>query len=81
LQNEILQDAWYSVEAESKLIFGSDPQQVWHTLLNRAQPANVVDYKVPTTVWLAQLFRGEDRLSDRWATTASRSWDCRLIRI
>jgi len=74
LQNEILQDAWYSVEVESKLIFGSDPQQVWQTLLNRAQPANVVDYKVPTTVWLAQLFRGEDCLSDRWATTASRSW-------
>jgi putative transcriptional regulator len=47
LQNEMLQGAWYSVEAESKLIFAADPQQVWHTLLNRAQPANVVDYRIP----------------------------------
>jgi putative transcriptional regulator len=47
LQNEILQGAWYSVEAESKLIFAADPQQVWQTLLNHAEPANVVDYRVP----------------------------------
>ncbi len=47
LQNEIQQGAWYSVEAESKLIFGADPQQVWHTLLNRAQPPNLVEYRLP----------------------------------
>ena len=47
LQNEIAQGAWYSVEAESKLIFAADPEQVWSTLLNRAHPANEVDYRVP----------------------------------
>jgi putative transcriptional regulator len=46
LQNEILQGSWYSVQAESKLIFAADPQQVWSTLLNQAHPANVVDYRV-----------------------------------
>jgi putative transcriptional regulator len=47
LQSEMLAGAWYSVEAESKLIFGADSEQVWRTLINRAQPANVVDYRMP----------------------------------
>ena len=47
LENEMLEGAWYRVEAESKLIFAADPQQVWHTLLNRAEPTNVADYRVP----------------------------------
>lgn len=57
LQDEILQGAWYSVEAESKLIFDSDPQQVWHTLLDRARPANVVDYRVPAPATPTRLER------------------------
>ncbi|MGO9640758.1 MAG: YqgE/AlgH family protein [Candidatus Acidiferrales bacterium] len=39
LQNEMLTRAWYSVQAETNLIFSARPQSLWRNLLKRAEPA------------------------------------------
>jgi putative transcriptional regulator len=43
LQNETLEGAWYSVQAESSFIFSVDPKYVWHTLSEIAEPSPVVN--------------------------------------
>jgi len=46
LQNEMDVGAWYSVQAETSLIFSSKPQYLWRKLFERAEPrlvANVLD--------------------------------------
>jgi putative AlgH/UPF0301 family transcriptional regulator len=46
LQNEKAVGAWYSVRAETNLIFSSSPQYLWRKLFERAEPAlvaNVLD--------------------------------------
>ena len=41
LQNEMVVGAWYSVRAETNLIFSSSPQYLWRKLFERAEPAPV----------------------------------------
>ena len=41
LQNEMAKRAWYSVRAETNLIFGLNPQNLWRNLFERAEPLNV----------------------------------------
>jgi putative transcriptional regulator len=44
LQNEMAMGAWYGVRAEVNLIFSASPQSLWHTLLERAEPAPVAKF-------------------------------------
>lgn len=41
LQNEMDLGAWYSVHAETSLIFSASPQILWRTLFDRAEPGPV----------------------------------------
>jgi putative transcriptional regulator len=41
LQNEMAKRAWYSVRAETNLIFSPSPQSLWRNLFERAEPPNV----------------------------------------
>jgi putative AlgH/UPF0301 family transcriptional regulator len=41
LQNEMDLGAWYSVRAETNLIFSASPQMLWRTLFDRAEPGPV----------------------------------------
>jgi putative transcriptional regulator len=41
LDNEIDKGAWYSVRAETSLIFSASPQVLWRTLFERAEPGPV----------------------------------------
>jgi putative transcriptional regulator len=41
LQNEMVVGAWYSVRAETNLIFSASSQYLWRKLLERAEPAPV----------------------------------------
>jgi putative AlgH/UPF0301 family transcriptional regulator len=41
LQNERNLGAWYSVPAETNLLFSSSPQYLWHNLLEQAAPGPV----------------------------------------
>ena len=41
LQNEMAMGAWYSVRAETNLIFSPSPQYLWRKLLDREEPAAV----------------------------------------
>jgi putative transcriptional regulator len=41
LQNEMAVGAWYSVRAETSLIFSASPQYLWRRLFERAEPAPV----------------------------------------
>lgn len=43
LQNEMAMGAWYSVRAETNLIFSPRPQYLWRKLFDRAEPALVVN--------------------------------------
>jgi putative transcriptional regulator len=50
LQNEMAMGAWYSVRAETNLIFSATTQYLWRKLLDRAEPvpvAKVADVHVP----------------------------------
>jgi putative transcriptional regulator len=41
LQTEMVVEAWYSVWAETNLIFSASPQSLWRKLFERAEPAPV----------------------------------------
>lgn len=41
LQNEVAEGAWYSVRAETNLIFSDSPQYLWRKLFERAEPPTV----------------------------------------
>ncbi len=41
LQNEMTMKAWYSVRAETNLIFSASPKSLWRKLLEREEPPNV----------------------------------------
>jgi putative transcriptional regulator len=41
LQNEMDKRAWYSVRAETNLIFGASPKSLWRNLFDRVVPPNV----------------------------------------
>jgi putative transcriptional regulator len=41
LQNEMDLGAWYSIRAETSLIFSASPQMLWRTLFDRAEPGPV----------------------------------------
>ena len=41
LQYEMVMGAWYSVRAETNLIFSASPQYLWRKLFDRAEPAPV----------------------------------------
>jgi putative transcriptional regulator len=43
LQNEMVVGAWYSVRAETNLIFSASPQYLWRKLFERAEPAPVAE--------------------------------------
>ena len=50
LQNEMVVGAWYSVRAETNLIFSAGPQYLWRKLFERAEPASVAKASdVPTS--------------------------------
>jgi putative transcriptional regulator len=40
LENEMAMRAWYSVRAETNLIFSASPQSLWRNLFERAEPLN-----------------------------------------
>jgi len=42
LQNERSLGAWFSVPAETNLVFTSSPQYLWHNLLEKADPGPIV---------------------------------------
>jgi putative transcriptional regulator len=47
LRNEMLMGAWYSLPAETSLIFSANPQNLWRILLERAAAARIpVAFKV-----------------------------------
>jgi putative transcriptional regulator len=51
LQNEMLGKAWYPVRADTGMIFSTDPQYVWRTLFELAQPSPVVKFpRLPGSV-------------------------------
>jgi len=43
LQNEMAEGAWYSVRAETDLIFSGAPQTLWRKLFERVEPPNVAN--------------------------------------
>jgi len=43
LQNEMVMRAWFSVRAETSLIFSASPQYLWRKLFDRAEPAPVAN--------------------------------------
>jgi putative transcriptional regulator len=47
LQNEMVVGAWYSVRAETNLIFSASPQYLWRKLFERAEPAPVAKASDP----------------------------------
>ncbi len=48
LQNEMVIGAWYSMRAETNLIFSASPEYLWRNLLKRAEPAPVAqDSDIP----------------------------------
>jgi putative transcriptional regulator len=47
LQNEMDKGAWYSVRAETNLIFSASPQYLWRKLFERAEPAPVAQDGAP----------------------------------
>ena len=50
LQNERDLGAWYSVPAESDLVFSSSPQYLWHNLLEKAAPGPIAKTSGATTI-------------------------------
>jgi putative transcriptional regulator len=56
LQNEMVMEAWYSVWAETNLIFSASPQSLWRKLFDRAEPAPIADL-VTTNQDLAVILR------------------------
>jgi putative AlgH/UPF0301 family transcriptional regulator len=65
LQYEMAMRAWYSVRAESNLIFSASPQSLWRKLFEREEPPNVAkgsdvpfDFSANLTVIVRQ---AEDR--------------------
>jgi len=56
LQNEMAMGAWYSVRAETNLIFSATTQYLWRKLLDRAEPAPVAKVAaMPLHVAMSQL--------------------------
>jgi putative transcriptional regulator len=49
LQNEMNLGAWYSVRAETSLIFSASPHILWRTLFQRAEPGPVAKLSVEHT--------------------------------
>ena len=49
LQNEMVVGAWYSVRAETDLIFSASPQYLWRKLFERVEPAPVAKASLPAT--------------------------------
>lgn len=45
LQDEVSRGAWYSERAESSWIFSPTSQDVWHLLLQRAEPGPIADLR------------------------------------
>jgi len=67
LENEKLLGAWYSVQAGGNLIFSPDPQYIWRTLFELAQPSPVVNClagpcRLPEPA-LAAAYSGENSLA------------------
>jgi putative transcriptional regulator len=52
LQNEVDKGAWYSVRAETSLIFSASPQHLWRNLFDRAEPGPVANFRLshPTLI-------------------------------
>jgi hypothetical protein len=42
--------AWYSVPAETSLVFSSSPEYLWHNLLEQADPGPVVKASNPSAI-------------------------------
>jgi putative AlgH/UPF0301 family transcriptional regulator len=49
LQNEMAKKAWYSVRAETNLIFSASPKSLWRNLFERAEPPNVAKVQPTAT--------------------------------
>jgi putative transcriptional regulator len=67
LQYEMAKGAWYSVQAETNLIFSASPQSLWHKLLERAEPSNVARLSAVPLSLSANLTVGVRQVEDRLA--------------
>lgn len=47
LQGELLRRDWYTLNADSDLIFSPNHETLWRTLLNRARPGTEIKYQLP----------------------------------
>ena len=57
LQNERDLGAWYSVPADTSLVFTSNPQYLWHNLIERADPGPIVKASVPSAIPASRLVK------------------------
>ena len=69
LQNEIVKGAWFSVRAETNLIFSASPQSLWRKLFERAEPLNVAKVSDALFDLSANLTLGVCQAEDRLAAT------------
>jgi len=72
LQNEVVKGAWYSVRAETNLIFSASPQYLWRKLFERAEPFNVAKVSNLLFDLSANLTVGVRQVKDRLAATYPR---------
>jgi putative transcriptional regulator len=72
LQNEIAKRAWYSVRAETNLIFSASPQSLWRKLFERAEPLNVAKVSDMLFDLSANLKLGVRHPEDHLAATSPR---------
>jgi putative transcriptional regulator len=70
LQNEIVKGAWYSVRAETNLIFSASPQSLWRRLFERAEPLNVANVSDMLFDLSANLRLGVRQAEDHLAATS-----------
>jgi putative AlgH/UPF0301 family transcriptional regulator len=67
LQNEMAKRAWYSVRAETNLIFSASPQYLWRNLFERVEPLNVAKVSDVLFDLSANLTGGVRQAKDRLA--------------
>ena len=72
LQYEMAKGAWYSVRAETNLIFSASPQSLWRKLFERAEPPNVARFSDVPFSLSATLTKGLRQAENRLAATHPR---------
>lgn len=72
LQYEIAKGAWYSVQAETNLVFSTSPQSLWRKLFERAEPPNVARVSAVPFCLSANFTEGVRQGENRLAATDPR---------